>query len=225
MSAPSRKRPAEPTSAKKVKPRSEASQHIRNRIVRGSGLRNLRTDNCSIYGDNNHTVGNFNLLVGRNNTAEGTGNTFSVPADPPVPPPPQPAPPQPVSASQATVVRISLNDLLCRFADTLWNQPGPDMSAAQPARPVDMAADAADAVHWLPSALDLPGESTLTDNEALQCIVCLEHQKDVLFRPCRHAVCCRDCTRILAQQNIQAMSVFKCPKCRAPIESMAIFYI
>merc|ERR1711924_241029 len=44
--------------------------------------------------------------------------------------------------------------------------------------------------------------------EAAECVVCNEEPRRVVFRPCRHFVCCRSC----------GDDVLTCPMCRAAIE-------
>lgn len=47
------------------------------------------------------------------------------------------------------------------------------------------------------------------------CIVCMDEEKDHLFLPCKHLVCCGGCAKKIMQQREQR----SCPFCRAPIEN------
>ena len=57
-------------------------------------------------------------------------------------------------------------------------------------------------------------DSTISNDERqklenLKCVICLEQDKNVVFLPCNHMVCCEEC----------ANSVDKCPMCRKSIVS------
>jgi len=217
----------------------ELVNRLQNKTVRGSGLKELKADDCSIYGDNNHVIGNFNILIGRNNTAAGHGNTFSVPNDPPPPPrqpPPPPPPPiaepepQSLVSALTEVSRMLLLAELAHFPSAqrrlMYSPPPPN---EEPPVPVDTRPTAApvekDSDDWVRCALDLPGEAVPTDSEEMRCVVCMENQKDTLFRPCRHLCCCRNCVRALAVQKPNKMTVFDCPKCRQRVDSMSIVFL
>ena len=56
-----------------------------------------------------------------------------------------------------------------------------------------------------------PPESTIG---ASRCIVCMEDDKDQLFLPCKHVLCCAGCAKKL--MNTTRL----CPTCRAPIQNV-----
>lgn len=61
-------------------------------------------------------------------------------------------------------------------------------------------------------------ERTLTQDEIddrIDCVVCRERQRNTVFFPCRHLICCSTCTP----------SLKICPICRAVIDSCTIVYI
>lgn len=215
-------------------------KRVHNSTLRVSGLRTLRASNCTICGDGNHVIGNFNILIGKRNTADGDGNRFVVPVDPPprsVPaPPPQRAVPAPLpqnarserpasrrrvgqvadSPSPGQVLIAQLDAIMASMIDRSIPAAPVPVARAVPATDVEVA-----------SALDLPGEAVRGDSEEMSCIVCLEKQKDTLFKPCRHICCCRDCARQLTQVHLEQKknTAFSCPKCRQPVTALTIVYI
>ncbi|XP_059479997.1 uncharacterized protein LOC132199363 [Neocloeon triangulifer] len=54
-----------------------------------------------------------------------------------------------------------------------------------------------------------PQAGPSTDNASIECCICMDARKEVLFMPCKHIACCRGCA-----EGIQL-----CPICRVPIES------
>jgi hypothetical protein len=56
-----------------------------------------------------------------------------------------------------------------------------------------------------------PPESTIG---ATRCIVCMEEDKDQLFLPCKHVLCCGGCAKKLMD------TTRLCPTCRAPIKQV-----
>jgi hypothetical protein len=228
--------------ASQKRTRLELVNRLHNKTVRGSNLKDLKADDCTINGDNNHVIGNFNILIGRNNTADGTGNTFSVPVDPPRPPPllpsvqPQsrPAEPQSLVSALTEMSRMLFLAEMGQFPSAQRQlmyspPPPPPVEAARAAAPVDElarpVATEKDSAQWVQCALDLPGEAMPTDSEELRCVVCMENQRDTLFRPCRHLCCCRTCVRALAVQKPKKITSFDCPKCRQSVESMTIVFL
>lgn len=213
-----RKRGAEPPPERKMKRVNDARNPWHNKVIHCSSMKGLFATECTIIGDNNHVIGSFNVLVGNNNTAAGAENVFRVPVvEPPRPPTPPPAPPPPPSAPALN----PLQELLALFGE--YASPPAQYSARAPDKPLVEART--DDNQWVELAIDLPGEPTTTTVEELQCIVCLDNKKDTLFRPCRHAVCCRACVRRTEVEALQHDRDLTCPSCRQPVESMAIFYI
>src|SRR5579871_2652772 len=56
-------------------------------------------------------------------------------------------------------------------------------------------------VSELPS-FDMIGSDCKAASEVEQCVICLDNKRVVLFRPCKHCICCIKCTRTLAS-NLQ----------------------
>ena len=46
------------------------------------------------------------------------------------------------------------------------------------------------------------------------CVVCMENQPAVAFKPCMHTVCCQQCAAMIASKANE------CPMCRVQIEAM-----
>lgn len=75
---------------------------------------------------------------------------------------------------------------------------------------------------WKLSGYDIEGDSKPSIASRLDCVVCQTNGRDVIFEPCGHMACCRDCTRALA--NTPALAG-RCPQCRAPVKYyLAIYY-
>lgn len=211
-------------------------KRVHNSTLGVSGFRRLRASNCTIRGDGNHVIGNFNILIGKNNTAEGDGNRFVVPVDPPPPPPP---PVQsvrtPVQRRRAEPARSPAIPFGGGFFELIMRAVRADedallgVSTAQRPPPTKQAASstAPAADTDIASALDLPGEAVAGDSDETRCIVCLENQKDTLFKPCRHICCCRGCARQLTRVHLEQENntAFSCPKCREPVTALTIVYI
>lgn len=207
----------------------DGRKRVRNSTIRVSGCRNLKADNSTIHGDNNHVIGNFNVLIGVNNTAEGHRNTFSIPVEPPVPVPAAVAtPPAELYraqddgefVTQRPSTREMLGALLRGFmVNTIVLRANQAQAPPREQRPVTEGCVA--------SALDLPGEAVAAADDEPRCDVCLENQKDTLFKPCRHICCCRECARTLAKQHLdrENSTSFKCPKCREQVVELAIVFI
>jgi hypothetical protein len=68
------------------------------------------------------------------------------------------------------------------------------------------------------SLLALEGHAEKSDVESVQCSVCLENKKNVLFQPCRHICLCVDCARSLHEKP-------ECPMCRARITGAEVVFI
>ena len=52
-------------------------------------------------------------------------------------------------------------------------------------------------------------EEVLSDNS---CIICMDHQRSIVFVPCMHLICCKKCSI----KNVKG----ECPECKAKIEEM-----
>jgi hypothetical protein len=212
-------------------------KRVHNSTLSVSGFRRLRASNCTIRGDGNHVIGNFNILIGKRNTAEGDGNRFVVPVDPP-PPPPVPAEPVRTLVQRRRAVASPSSDIAfgAGFFELIMRAVRADEDAllgvstsqrpAPPTKQSAISAVATDATD-IASALDLPGEPVAGDSEETRCVVCLENQKDTLFKPCRHICCCRSCARQLTRVHLEQHknTAFSCPKCRAPVTALTIVYI
>ena len=219
---------------------SSGRKRVHNSTVRCSGFRQLRASNSTIRGDGNHVIGDFNILIGKDNTAEGHGNRFVLPVDPPPSPPPAP-PMQPArtptrrrrapSPPQNAVSGESFLELILRTMRANEEAMLGALTApvAQPP-PVKQRAAAVTATAVdsdFVSALDLPGEAVPGDSDETRCAVCMENQKDTLFKPCHHICCCRSCARQLTRVHLEQQdnTAFSCPKCRQPVTALAIVYI
>jgi hypothetical protein len=53
----------------------------------------------------------------------------------------------------------------------------------------------------------------------LNCIVCMENPRAIMFEPCNHFVCCEECAARIRSSNNDA-----CPKCRVPLEKAVRIY-
>ncbi|KAK9500978.1 hypothetical protein O3M35_002122 [Rhynocoris fuscipes] len=65
-----------------------------------------------------------------------------------------------------------------------------------------------------PAATALPSAPELTENE-LECVVCMQFQCEIVYIPCGHLCCCKQCSSHLNQ----------CPLCRADIEQKIAVYL
>lgn len=61
---------------------------------------------------------------------------------------------------------------------------------------------------------------TKTDEEAMQCTVCMNNRVNTIVRPCKHARMCITCSR-----EIGKTADAKCPICMVKIESIEVIYI
>lgn len=213
-------------------------RRVHNSTLQCSGFRQLRASNSTIRGDNNHVVGDYNILIGKNNTADGCGNEFVVPVDPPPPPPVSVPARPPAELYRANDNAGSLFVEIMRAMDSAQDRLAfahlferPPLQSAAAARPRVPAAAAPPpppvSESEVESAFDLPGEAVPGDSDETRCIVCLENQKDTLFKPCRHICCCRECARELARVHLQHKNntAFSCPKCRKPVTALTIVFI
>jgi hypothetical protein len=212
-------------------------KRVHNSTLSVTGFRRLRANNCTIRGDGNHVIGSFNILIGKNNTAEGEGNRFVVPVDPPPPPPPPPVQPArgPVQRRRAQPVQSPDIAFGAGFFELIMRAVRADedvlLGASTTQRPPPAKQPAVSAMPApdteIASALDLPGDAVAGDSEETRCVVCLENQKDTLFKPCRHICCCRSCARQLTRVHLeqQKNTAFSCPKCRTPVTALTIVYI
>ena len=50
-----------------------------------------------------------------------------------------------------------------------------------------------------------------------ECVICMSQVPATIFLPCGHQVCCKDCTKALAQHNNNNNN--KCPLCRTNIDN------
>lgn len=60
---------------------------------------------------------------------------------------------------------------------------------------------------------------TKTEVSEIQCCVCMENKKCVLFEPCKHIVSCNNCSKNIGRKKNQ------CPLCREPIIRMYSVYL
>lgn len=79
--------------------------------------------------------------------------------------------------------------------------------------------------NWKKSALDLPGEPVVCENEEMRCVVCLEYKREIVFEPCHHVCCCRSCAKELTYIQKDPLLPLKCPECREPVQYMSILFI
>jgi hypothetical protein len=52
-------------------------------------------------------------------------------------------------------------------------------------------------------------------SEATKCVVCLTHQREILLRPCKHAVLCKTCAS--GTNTTGGYNIATCPVCRTPV--------
>ena len=57
---------------------------------------------------------------------------------------------------------------------------------------------------------NLRGSEEKATHDSEQCVICLDNKKVVLFRPCKHLVCCVKCAQSLSSKPV-------CPTCRKEI--------
>jgi hypothetical protein len=62
---------------------------------------------------------------------------------------------------------------------------------------------------------DLPEDMEDSQSNTLECLICCDKQREILFEPCRHFSTCKGCSVI----------VVKCPVCRANVMSKKEIYI
>ena len=55
------------------------------------------------------------------------------------------------------------------------------------------------------------------DVEAAKCVICLTNPREVLLRPCKHVVMCKDCASTRSRAGVPRVQ--QCPICRSPILS------
>ena len=70
----------------------------------------------------------------------------------------------------------------------------------------------------------------------LECVLCLDRARSVLYLPCRHLVCCEECTRLCAKRAEELDSeagsealhpngvFFECPLCRKHVTETMVVY-
>jgi hypothetical protein len=179
-----------------------------SRVVRGSNLKRIRANNCTVIGDNNHVEGDSNRIVGRNNTARGVQNTFESGRSSEVESDRQQTSSSAV-APTTSVVRTLADQITGVFARQEAPRPPPTTDAAltsiMPATGTD-----ARSKHWKCCVLDLEGSAQPASSEELRCCICLENRFDTLFEPCHHLSCCRDCAKKLFSPDKPLL----CPICK-----------
>lgn len=79
-----------------------------------------------------------------------------------------------------------------------------------------------DASVWKCSLLDLPGSASVAAEGAPSCKVCLVNEPDVMFEPCHHLMCCRECAKELYKSQPDNPM---CPVCRKTIRFASIVYV
>ena len=60
-------------------------------------------------------------------------------------------------------------------------------------------------------------KETTYDKQRIQCVVCKDNDRNVVFKPCMHIVCCMDCANQLLNNQ--------CPNCRMDIDMKERVYI
>ena len=65
--------------------------------------------------------------------------------------------------------------------------------------------------------LEEVSKENIAIKKRIQCVVCLNKDRNIVFLPCNHCICCNDCANIL-QNN-------KCPTCRGNIQDKQIVYL
>ncbi|KAL6067114.1 Cell growth regulator with RING finger domain protein 1 [Balamuthia mandrillaris] len=87
-------------------------------------------------------------------------------------------------------------------------------SAATPSlAPTSSAGPSSPSPSFSSTGSSAPSEDTV--GEGLECLVCVERQKEILFRPCNHVCCCGTC----------GVRLSSCPMCRATITSQERVYL
>jgi len=58
-----------------------------------------------------------------------------------------------------------------------------------------------------------PKENESEENS--ECVICLTAKKNILFMPCKHLGCCKECSN----------KVLECPLCRTPVQSKITVFV
>ena len=133
----------------------------------------------------------------------------------PVPPPPSLAPPPPVAALTRAKKRMVAKERRKATKEaerktSLVQQEEEHLSIAlETSRVEAFAGFEPPTLAALAGPSTAPPESTIG---ASRCIVCMEDDKDHLFLPCKHVLCCASCAEKIMHTNKM------CPMCRTPIE-------
>jgi hypothetical protein len=104
--------------------------------------------------------------------------------------------------------------LISRPPANHWDQHAQqrrEAAAAPPAPPAPEPVVAPPTLAALGDASSAPPESTVGN---ARCIVCMEDDKDQLFMPCKHLLCCHKCANHIMRTSKQ------CPQCRGAIKQV-----
>lgn len=79
---------------------------------------------------------------------------------------------------------------------------------------------AVDGMPIVEKMLRLKHNDVETDVDAMQCVVCMQNGKAILFRPCLHCACCLSCTKSLLPVDKPS-----CPVCRTEIADVETIFL
>lgn len=201
--------------------------------LRVSNCRRLRAYDSIIDGDNNVIEGDRNIVFGDNNCVRGAGNLCYA-----------------MRSVRSNVVEERLAD--AQRAETSRALPlrKREKLMIERSKALELLADRIDAVdakenntaiekhcleplakraRALPNefrryAFELPDGVREARAPELECILCRDNERSVLFFPCSHFEVCRDCVLMLIDKN-DACKEPLCPTCRQPVKYTKRVYL
>ncbi len=207
---------------------------VTRRRVKISNYDNLRFYNCHINGDNNNIEGDDNLVFGDNNFVRGSNNrcfSIRVPHSNVVEEAPPNAErgemrkPLPLNKFEKQIIEqnTALTTLLERI-DAVDADENNRLIESECLEPLARGGG-----HPMPNqfrrfAFELPAGVREASTEALECILCCKNERQILFFPCSHFQCCRDCVLRLIGTN-DPCEEFCCPTCRQVVKYSKCVYL
>ncbi len=187
---------------------SEGRIRFRDVDVPGDGYKSLQATQCRVSGSKLTCFGSDNEFFGDHVVAFGDRNLFHG---------------KHCKAFGEDCIGIDASNLFFTLDGERYNVPAPPEPVDERVEREIMPVVGVDARtnRWKASAHDVEGSSKPSPAPRLDCTVCQTNARDVIFEPCGHMACCRDCTRHMANTALAG----KCPECRAPIKYyLAIYY-
>lgn len=181
-----------------------------NSTVYGNG-NTVAGDNNRLYGNNLFSIGNHNILIGTNNQCFGTNSRTATTEE---------EARREEEAERFRAARLFLQNNQEKPEHQAPPPPPPNTDAQVQEKVMPKAGSAPDNNKWKVSVLDIQGESRKPARPDLDCVVCADYERDVIFEPCGHLVCCRDCTRKLYEGTKNT-----CPQCRVEITFARVVYL